>query len=94
MHPLNWLAVHSHRDAAGKPEGKGFKKKGPRQIWSKLSARDHAWYLHNQGDSKSTMCCPQVLQMISMLLLQFVSLSLHSSLQYRHLKAGALVTCG
>ncbi|KAK9902171.1 hypothetical protein WJX75_006859 [Coccomyxa subellipsoidea] len=37
------------RDAAGKAEGKGFKKKGPRQIWSKLSARDHAWYLHNQG---------------------------------------------
>ncbi|BDA51105.1 probable little elongation complex subunit 2 at C-terminar half [Coccomyxa sp. Obi] len=37
------------RGAAVKAEGKGYKKKGPRQIWSKLVARDHAWYLQNQG---------------------------------------------
>ncbi|CAL8466211.1 g5747 [Coccomyxa elongata] len=39
------------RGAAVKAEGKGYKKKGPRQIWSKLLARDHAWYLQNQGRS-------------------------------------------
>lgn len=39
------------RGAAVKAKGKGYKKRGPRQIWSKLLARDHAWYLQNQGDN-------------------------------------------
>jgi hypothetical protein len=43
------VCAPSHRAAAGKDVGKGHKKRGPRRIYSTLTAQEHAWYLAKQG---------------------------------------------